>query len=320
MSFGNHSKPITSDQSLPRSAGRIVGQKSHWIDSTLSCGMNFKVEVRPGTKACAAHFRNLFALSDSLTLLHQNSAVVGIDSLCAVWMGNFHQIPVATVIPLSIGNHPVRCCHNWRADRPCNINSLVHPSPAPTVARSKNALRRPNKPVSRLLFAVRQISIRVGKRRQFRRNHASQRRVAQGVVTIGSQRSSCHHRLRLSICRSQVYRLLFRCASGVKTLLLLLLNLLGPSSRWRSADFILHRLSIVGGVEIGIDTWELLRLVARDSWRFRSVSWSQRHRICPDRIARGTIFLSQPYHFCPQAFGIRVERFSSGESPRIRLW
>ncbi len=56
MSFGNHSKPITFDQSLPRSAGRIVGQKSHWIDSTLSCGMNFKVQVRSGTEAGAAHF------------------------------------------------------------------------------------------------------------------------------------------------------------------------------------------------------------------------------------------------------------------------
>src|SRR6476661_1978741 len=107
MSFGNHSKPITSDQSLPRSAGRIVGQKSHWIDSTLSGGMYFKVQVRPGTKARAAHFGNLFPLRYFLTLLHQNPAVVGIDSLCTVCMGNFHQIAVAAVVPLSIGNHPV---------------------------------------------------------------------------------------------------------------------------------------------------------------------------------------------------------------------
>ena len=65
MSFANHSKLITSDQSLPRSAGGIIWQKSHWIDSTLSGGMNFKVQVRPGTKAGAAHFGNLFPLSDS---------------------------------------------------------------------------------------------------------------------------------------------------------------------------------------------------------------------------------------------------------------
>ena len=62
------------------------------------------MQVRAGTEAGAAHFSDLLALIDLFAFPHQKPVVMGVEGRTPIWMGNFNQIAIAAIVPLSVGD------------------------------------------------------------------------------------------------------------------------------------------------------------------------------------------------------------------------